>query len=95
MPKRPIRKFRSVILSTISALVALLDEPGSLEHLQVLRDRRQAEVERSGQLRHGGLAFGESREDGPASRIGQGRKGGAERIRLRLHFSMWLINLVA
>src|SRR6476659_9360668 len=38
-------------------LAALFDEAGALEHLQVLRDRGQAEIERGGQLRHRRLAL--------------------------------------
>src|SRR4249920_481933 len=34
------------------------DEPGPLQHLEVLRDRRLAHVERLGQLRDRGLAPG-------------------------------------
>jgi len=75
-------------------LASLLDEPGALEDPQVLRDRRETEVKRGGQLRDCGLPPGESSEDAPASGIGQSRERDAERIGLRCYFSYWLINLL-
>src|SRR5439155_10943514 len=78
-------------------LTSLLEEPRALEHLEVLRDRREAEIERGRQLRDRRLALGESREDGAPRRVGEGREGDAELVRLRLclclHFAFWLINL--
>src|SRR6266542_3270129 len=73
-------------------LAPLLDQSGTLENLEVLRDGRQAEVEGSGQLRDCGLARGEPREDGPPCWIRQGRKGGTEEIRLGQHFAYRLFN---
>src|SRR6267142_527747 len=46
------------------------DQPGPLEHLEVLGDRRLADLERGGQLRHRGLAGGQAGEDRPPRRIG-------------------------
>src|SRR5262245_20002236 len=46
-------------------LATLLDEAGSLEHLQVLRDRRQAHIERRRQVAHRRLAVGKSGDDRP------------------------------
>jgi hypothetical protein len=76
-------------------LPSLLDEAGALEHLQVLRDRGQAHIEGSGELRNGRLAVGEAGEDRPSLRIGEGRERGAEMIGCWLHFASWLINLPA
>jgi hypothetical protein len=51
------------------------DQPGPLEHLEVLGDRLDADRERRGELCHRGLALGEASEDGAACRIGEGREG--------------------
>src|SRR5919199_288937 len=59
---------------------ALGDEPGFLEHLEVLGDGGQTELERFRQLEDGRLALGEAREDGPPRRISQRREGDAELI---------------
>jgi len=47
------------------------DEPAALEHLQVLRDRGKAEVERLGQLVHRGVAGGEASQDRSTRRVGK------------------------
>src|SRR5882724_1304902 len=52
-------------------LAAALDEPGALEHLQVLGDGGQAHVEGLGDLHHRGLARGEAREDRSPGGIGE------------------------
>src|SRR5678810_252762 len=61
-------------------LAALADQPGALQHLEMLGDRRETDVERLSQLTHRGLARGEPREDGAARRIRQRGKGDAEVI---------------
>ena len=76
-------------------LPSLLDEPGPLEHLEVLRDRREAQVERRRQLRNRGFSIGESRQNRSPGGIGQGRERRAERICWRVYFSYRLINLSA
>ena len=64
-------------------LTSLLDEPGSLQHPQVLRDRGLAHVERFGEILDRGLASGEASQDRPPGRVGQGGECRAERVRLR------------
>src|SRR5829696_3064594 len=54
------------------------DEPGALEHAQVLRDGRHAHLEGLGELGHGALAGREPGQDGPAGRVGESRKRGTE-----------------
>src|SRR5688572_15646870 len=54
------------------------DQPGALQYLEVLGDRRQAHVEGRGQLVHGGLARGQAREDRASGRIGERGEGGVE-----------------
>src|SRR6266545_2512336 len=61
-------------------VAAALDEPRSLEHLQMLRDGRKANVERLCELADGGLAFREAREDRPPRGIREGAEGQAERV---------------
>jgi hypothetical protein len=74
-------------------LTPLFDESGALEDLEVLRDRREAEVEWSSELGHRCLPLCEPGQDRPTSRVRQGREGGAQDVRLGLHFAPWLINL--
>src|SRR5687768_14830448 len=50
-------------------LPAADDQPRSLEHLEVARDRRQAHRERLRQLAHVRLALGQTRQDRAARRI--------------------------
>src|SRR5215469_12873618 len=50
---------------------AAADESGALEHLQVFGDCRLAHRERPCQFHHTGLALGEPRQDGAASRVGE------------------------
>src|SRR5262249_46408635 len=52
------------------------NETGAFEHLEMPRDRRQADVEGVSQLVHSGLALGEARQNGASRRVGQGREGG-------------------
>ena len=65
-------------------LATPLEESGLLEDLHVLRDRREGNLERPGELRDARLAAGEVREDRAPSRVRerreravQGRRTGA------------------
>src|SRR5262245_44500050 len=61
-------------------LAAARNEACALEHLEMPRDRRQADLEGLGQLVHGGLAVCEARENGASRWGGQGRKGGRQQV---------------
>src|SRR5438093_1710084 len=63
-------------------LAAARDEPGALEHLEMLRDRGKRHVEGLGQLRDGRLTLRETREDGPPCRVGERTEGEAQRVGL-------------
>ena len=56
------------------------DQPGALQHLEVLGDRLEADRERLGQLVDRGLALREPREDRAARGIGESREGVAELV---------------
>ena len=49
-----------------------LDETGTLEHTQVLRDGRRAHLEGQGEVLDDGVARGEPGQDGAAGRVGEG-----------------------
>ena len=55
-------------------VAAARNQPGALEHLEVLGDRGLAHRERLGELRHRGLARREPGEDRPAGGIGERRE---------------------
>jgi hypothetical protein len=57
------------------------DEPGVLEYLQVLRDRRPADRKRIRQLAHGLGVCCEALEDGPPGRVAECRPA-ARRVSL-------------
>ena len=57
-----------------TALFLALDEPGVLEHVQVLHESRQRHVERPCKLGHRAPAANERRQYAPARRVGQGRE---------------------
>src|SRR6185295_7880532 len=61
-------------------LAAARDQPGALQHLEVLGDRRKAHVEGFGQLGDRRLAQRQPSQDRPAGRIGKGRKRGAQGV---------------
>src|SRR4051812_628045 len=64
------------------AVAPARDQPGALQHLQVLRHRRQAHGERPGDLLHRHVAFaGQPAEDRQPSRVAKGREGVAERLK--------------
>src|SRR5215470_10769490 len=60
---------------------AARDQAGALQHLEVLGDGGQADVEGLGELGDRGLAEREAGQDRPAGRIGERREGRAERVR--------------
>src|SRR5262245_6850835 len=64
------------------ALRVLLDrdQARALQHLQVLRDRGLADLERRCQLGDRGLASREPGEDRPARGVGEGHEGGVEAL---------------
>src|SRR2546422_7080420 len=65
-------------------LAAALDQSRALEDLEVLGDRRKADVEGLGQLQDRGFARSEAREDRAPRGIGEGGEGGAEAIGRRV-----------
>src|SRR5215204_1596220 len=71
-------------------LAAADNQPRALEHLEVARDRGQADRERLRQLVHGRLALGEAGEYRAARRIGEGGEGEAELV--GRHVTGWFIN---
>src|SRR5262245_1300441 len=68
------------------------DEAGSLQHLEVLRDRGQAHLEGLRQLGHRGLALRQTREDGASGRIRQGPERAIQPIGDVHHSILRLIN---
>src|SRR5215470_18500578 len=56
------------------------DQARTLENLQVLGDRRQADIERFGEFQHRGLAEREARKDRAPRRIGEGCEGRAQTV---------------
>ena len=61
-------------------MAAALDEACTLEHLEVLRDRRKAHRERLRELGDGGVAVRERGQDRPSGGIRERCEGGAERV---------------
>jgi hypothetical protein len=54
-------------------------KPRGFEDAQVLRNRRERDVEGFRQFRDGGFALGQARQDGAARGIGECSKRGVER----------------
>src|SRR3954462_15659961 len=80
-PARHVLEWRRLEATRPPLRVATLDhESRVLEHLQVLRDARQAHVERRSELGHRGLPDREPGEDGKAGRVGESSEGLAQRI---------------
>jgi hypothetical protein len=55
-----------------------LEEPGGFQHAQMFGYGRKGNIERLGQLRDGGLALREARENGAAGGIGERAEGSVE-----------------
>src|SRR6266545_2953197 len=73
-------------------LPAPRDEPRPLEHFQVLRDRRQAHLERLRQLGDGGLPRRQPREDRPPRGIRESRERAIQPIGHHSHGTLLLNN---
>src|SRR4051812_7640663 len=74
-------------------LPAADNQAGSLEHLEVARDRRLADGKRLGQLVHARLALGEVGQDRAAGRICEGGEGEVELLMMvGWHVTDQLIN---
>lgn len=67
------------------ALAAAVDQPGALQHAQVLGDRGEGNTERLSQRCDGGLAGGEAGQDRAARGVGQRAEGGVQGGRLILN----------
>lgn len=65
----------------------------AFEHLEMLRDRRLAHVERLGKIVYGGFARCQPSQNRPAGGIGEGGKGCVQ-VRRRLTITRWLHNVV-
>src|SRR5918996_832909 len=63
-------------VETPGSFPALHDEPGLLQHRQVLRDRRPRHVELGRDLTGGQLGIPDELENAPATRLGDGADGG-------------------
>ena len=61
-------------------LAAARDQASPLQHLEMFGDGRHAHLEWLGQLRNRSFARGQTCQDGPPCRIGEGGEGGAEVI---------------
>src|SRR5437016_3722220 len=68
------------------------DEPGPLEHLQMLRDRRLAHAEGLRELHHARLPAGEAGEDRAARRVGECGEGLVEAVGRHAYKTIWLYN---
>src|ERR1700691_1507937 len=62
------------------AVGAAADEPGPLQHLEVLGDCRLRQRRAHCELDRSGLAAREALKDRPASGVGKGRESAAQRI---------------
>ena len=65
------------------SLAPACNQTGVFQHLEVTGDGGHAHRKGRSQLRGRGLAGGQAREDGAASRVGKGGKRGAEVVRRR------------
>jgi hypothetical protein len=70
-------------------VACLAHETRSLQYLEVLRDRRQLEVEGSGELVDRGVTLRETMQDGATSWVGEGREREAEWV---VHVLRYLAN---
>src|SRR5579863_2031335 len=75
----PVRRFLETLgfepAGPALRVAAAGNEPGALQHLQMFRDRRLAEMEGLHQLFHRSLARSETGEDRPPRRVGEGAEG--------------------
>src|ERR1700689_2276046 len=76
--RRVLERSRGEPAWTPLRLAAALDQPGALQHFEVLRDGGHAHLERLGQLGHRRLARTEAGEDRAAGGIGQRRESRVE-----------------
>ena len=72
--------FACKLAGTPLRLAALADEARALQHFEMFGDRRQAHVERLGELGDRRSRRCEPRQDGAARGIGERRERGAELI---------------
>src|SRR5580704_12193075 len=82
----PARRLGQALgIQAAGALLAVAparDQPGALQHLQVLRHCRQAHGEGPGDLLHGHVAFaGQPAEDRQSRRVAEGRESVAKYLR--------------
>ena len=86
LPKGPnsIDPTRDLVPVSPLGITPTLDQTRLLEHLQVARDRGQADRERLGELEHRRLARGEPRDDRTPGWVGECGEGGVERPHLYL-----------
>src|SRR2546428_1202480 len=70
---------RRIDLAPVHTALGLDDQQaGILEHPEVLRDRRQADIMRLGEFTDGCLTAGELLQDGPPDGVGQRREDGVQ-----------------
>ena len=69
---------KSILILHVQAAAA--DQPGPLEHAQVLRDGGAADPERRRQLLHRRGAVREAHQDGAPRGVGEGGEGGAQGV---------------
>ena len=62
-----------------AAIDFALEQSGGFQHAEVLRDRWERDPEGCGDLRDGGFAMRQARQNGAACGIGQGAESGVER----------------
>jgi hypothetical protein len=74
-PRRDVRE-RGIADHAVPELrtSAPSDEPTALEHLDVLGDRWESQIEWGGQFVDAGLTVSEASEDRPPCRVGRGRE---------------------
>src|SRR5918996_1814769 len=73
---QPAQALRPRPVETPGSCPALHDEPGLLQHRQVLGDRRSRDLELGGDLSGDQLCIADELEDAPATRLGDGAYGG-------------------
>jgi len=66
----------------VDHFVALLDQAGAMQNLEMLRDAGEAHLERPGEFRDRGLAEGQAGENSAPGRVGQGGERRAQGVHL-------------